>query len=170
MDFIPIFVLESPVEQHLLAVPVGPDWNEFELFFIRMSDPELVRSFCTKNWKFISMTVSGTIEEVANDICDLAAGMEERFYLCRKDPRRRLDDLFKVTGNRGTGDEAVQTCISISEAIKSSLPYPELYALRPAPNYYLVTGGRICLPGGPDEDEAIQEVEKKWMDIYRSLI
>ena len=170
MAFIPIFVLESPVEQHLLAVPVDRTENEFDLFFTKMSDPELVRSFCSKNWKFISMTVSGTKEEVANDICDLAFGMEERLHRCRKDPQCRLDDLFKVTGSLGTGEDVVHTCASISEAIKSSLPYPELYALRPAPNYYLVTGGRICLPGGPDEDKAIQEVIKKWKDIYNELL
>src|SRR5580658_10852620 len=142
MDYIRIFVLERPIEQGLFAAPAPHGEDELNLFFTKMSDPELVRSFCSKNWKLISMTVSGTIEEVANDICELAASMEERLLSCGKG-EYMLDDRFRVTGSLGTDEEAVQTCISISETTKSSLPYPELYALRFSPNCYLVTGGRI---------------------------
>jgi hypothetical protein len=170
MKYIRIFELESPIEQALFAVPSEHGEDEMNLFFAKMSDPELVRSFCLKNRNLIMMTVAGTIEEVANDICDLAASMEERLFKCGEDKQPRLDELFTVIGVIGEGERAVQTCVSISGAVKSSLPYPELYALRLSPNCYLVTGGRICLPGSPEEVQAQKEVQRKWMDIHTMLV
>jgi hypothetical protein len=169
MNFIRIFEVKSPIEQGLFTIP-GDGESEYELFFTKMSDPELVRSICSMNWKIITMTVSGTIEELANDISELAAGLEQRLFDCQKNPQCTLDDLFRVTGSLGDHEEGIQTCVSISETIKSFLPYPELYALRYSPNHYLVTGGRICLPGSPDEGKAIKEVEEKWMDVYNQLL
>ncbi len=169
MEYIRIFELESPIEQALFAVLGEHGEDEMNLFFTKMSDPELVRLFCLKNRNLIMMTVAGTIEEVANDICDLAATMEERLFKCGKDKQPRLDELFTVTGVIGEGGGAIQTCVSISGAVKSSLPYPELYALRLSPNCILITGGRICLPGSSDEVQAYKEVQKKWIDTYAML-
>lgn len=167
MELIRIFEVGNPIEQALYTMPGQQGLTEFELFFTKMSDPELVRSFCSKNQKWINMKGFDTIEEVVDEICELAADMEERLLDCNASPVRcKLDDLFHSIGTLGTGKDAVQTCLFRSDKAKANLPYPELYALQLEANCYAVTGGRISVPNSPNEAKEMDEVRKKWNEVY----
>ena len=169
MTLVPIFVGTNPDNSGLWAVRYNEEPNEFRRLFTLWGDIEYLDNFFHEHiddlqppsWidaeEFIEQTVYDLIEE-ANELEDaltyyVKEGLSGGEY--------NLQQLFKPLDNR---IYELQTLQKSKASIKTRLrrdPKLRIYAIRLAPNLYIITGGAIKLTHTMNErPHLVEELSK----------
>lgn len=177
MKLVPIFVAENLEEaQGLWAIRYDDECDEYERLFDCWTDPEYLTEFynihiddlyCSPfNYnKSVSDAVLETIEE-AHELEETILRLAEFGF---RNEDSNLQHLFKPLVNHVYE-------LSVLQKSKASVktkwrPHPKLriYAIRLAPNLYIVTGGAIKLTRGMEERPHTREELNKIERVRRWL-
>jgi hypothetical protein len=155
MKIVPIFPKDNPA---ILAVRYDNErLDEWSRLFDLWSDVEYLEYFFEENKADLCGGYFGcpTVDEAVNRILDDAWMLEERLLRLaddgRLDPYNTLQTIFSPLNNEIRLAELQKSKARIYPFRKSS--WLRLYAIRIAPNLYVVTGGAIKLTHRMEERE-----------------
>lgn len=159
MRIVPIFPENKPA---IFSVIFDDELlDELSRLFELWSDVEYLESFFEKNRVDLCRGYTGfpSVEEAVNRILDDACILEERLFELAKtgqhDSCNTLQTLFEPLSNEIRLAELQKSKAKIYSFRKSS--WLRLYAIRIAPNLYVITGGAIKLTHRMEEREHTQK-------------
>ncbi|SFD84372.1 hypothetical protein SAMN05518672_103473 [Chitinophaga sp. CF118] len=138
----------------------GNDEDEFTRLFNLWNNAAYVHAFCQENKDDLQEAFKGsiTVEKAANEIRDEAVLMEKQlfyYYDCIK-----LQQLFKpLSNNEFTLYPLQKSKASLSKEIRR--PKIRIYAIRLAPNVFVITGGGIKLTETMNDRPHLKEELRK---------
>lgn len=170
MNLVPIFVSESPDENEgLWAVRHGEAPDEFEQMFDQWNDVEYLTNFLYENIEDLTderfqdaeMLVLNAVEEIMDEAYDLEQKLRELVNGGFQNNGQNLQQLFKPLDNRVYELKPLQKSKGSIKDRKWKDPKLRIYAIRMAPNLYIVTGGAIKLVDKMNDRQHLVEELKK---------
>jgi hypothetical protein len=159
MKIVPIFPERNPAIYS--AHYDGESLNELSRLFDLWSDVEYLESFFEENKADLCGVYIGcpTVEEAVNRILDDVWRLEKRLFtlaeIGQNNPYNTLQTLFSPLNNEIRLAELQKSKAKIYSFGKSS--WLRIYAIRIAPNLYVITGGAIKLTHRMEEREHTQK-------------
>lgn len=177
MELVPIFEGESPDEDGGLWAIRYPEkeQDEFSRLFDLWTDPEYVYQFCEAHQAEMDIDPYGPrkLRLVAENIIEEAIELEEMLIKMVRagfaKTGQNLQHLFKPLDNRVYELQSLQASKASAKTRFRREPWLRIYAIRLAPNLYIVTGGAIKIThrmeDAPHTREELAKINRviRWM-------
>jgi hypothetical protein len=157
MDIVPIFPENKPAI--FSARYEGESLDELGRLFDLWSDVEYLESFFEENKADLCGGYIGcpSVEEAVNRILDDAERLEDRLFELAEegesDPQNSLQTLFSPLNNEMRLAPVQKNKAKIYSFRNNNWSWLRLYAIRIAPNLFVITGGAIKLTHRMEERE-----------------
>ena len=177
MQLVPIFVGTNPDEGGLWAINYPEKPDEFDRLFDQWHDMEYLERFFHDNIHDLPpsmrhnphQAIQNLISEVMEEANDLEDALIELVHGGFKKNGKNLQQLFKPLDNRVYELIPLQKSKASMKTKKRPNPKLRIYAIRLAPNLYIITGGAIKLTHTMGERphlvEELQKIERvrQWL-------
>jgi hypothetical protein len=159
MKLVPIFVGTNPDSGGLWAIQYDEEPDEFERLFDLWNDVEYLDNFLREHIHDLTATTwtdtDELIEETVFSLLDEAEELEDGLIYYAKggvtESSLALQQLFKPLDNRIYELKPLQKSKASIRTRERPDPKLRIYAIRLAPNLYIVTGGAIKLTNTMNE-------------------
>lgn len=177
MELVPIFVGESHQDSGLWAVRYSEDPDEFERLFDLWHDTEYLETFFRNNIHDLPRDFASSHEDIIHEAVestmDEADELEDALLTFVKggfaQNGQNLQQIFQPLDNRVYELRTLQKSKASVKSRWRPSPKLRIYAIRLAPNLYIITGGAIKLTHTMNERphlvEELQKIEqvRQWL-------
>jgi hypothetical protein len=168
MELVTIFEADNIEKGGIYSVRYNTgEKDEFERLFDEWADPEIVECFCNNHLEQLGIIPFGSnsLIKVAENIMDEAAELEEMLLELVESGATQeghnLQQLFRPLDNRVYELTSLQASKASAKTRYRRYPLIRLYAIRLAPNLYIITGGAIKVTAKmADDKNLIEELNK----------
>ena len=161
----------SVVDDALYSMKFGDRDNEYDRIFDWLNQADSVHDFFEKHEKYLNEpswnkvpNIESATRQVLNEAYELESSLLKYAENAQKGKVPDLDDFFEYIGGKEFGD--VYEYVPVKAYGKGRPAFLRLYAIKLAPNKYVITGGGIKLHDSIQSSPGLKEYVLK--DIRRA--